>query len=186
MPNAFSAGGSMPKGLKIGLILLLPLALALGAAYGLAKIHVIKLPPNPALRPLWKAIGLKPPTVPAPAALAANAPDPLLEQKKALDAEKMKLAEERAALEESQQAQAKPTAPAAADPNALDPRSVARMATVYEQMPTEKAVTIFAILPDAQALALLRGMDEKKVAEILAAEPPARAARFTLALAQKK
>ena len=176
----------MPKGLKIGLILMLPLLLAVGAAYGLAKIHVIKLPANPALRPIWKMIGLKPPPVPAPATLAANAPDPLLAQKKALDAEKMKLAEDRAAFEESQSAQAKTDTAPAADQNALDPRSVARMATVYEQMPTEKAVSIFAILPDPQALALLRSMDEKKVAEILAAEPPARAARFTLALAQKR
>ncbi len=178
----------MPKGLKIILILLLPVALTLGAAYGLAKIHIIKLPPNPALRPIWKAIGLKPPVVPAPTAaalLAAKAPDPLLAQKKALDAEKAKLAEDRAAMEETQQVKAKGDAYTAAQ-NALDPRSVARMATVYEQMPTEKAVPIFAVLPDAQALALLRSMDEKKVAEILAAEPPARAARFTLALAHAK
>jgi len=176
----------MPKGLKIGLILLLPLVIALGAAYGLAKIHVIKLPPDPALRPLWKAIGLNPPVLPAPVtALSAKAPDPLLEQKKALDAEKMKLAAERAAMQEAQQVKAKSDA-YTADQNALDPRSVARMATVYEQMPTEKAIPIFAILPDAQALALLRSMDEKKVAEILAAEPPVRAARFTLALAHAK
>ena len=175
----------MPKGLKIGLILLLPLVIVVGAAYGLAKIHVIKLPPNPALRPLWKAIGLKPPVAPVLSAAAlAKAPDPLLAQKKALDAEKLKLAADRAAMQDAQQNKSKADA-ATSEQNALDPRSVARMATVYEQMPTEKAVPIFAILPDSQALALLRSMDEKKVAEILAAEPPARAARFTLALAKK-
>ena len=175
----------MPKGMTIGLILLVVIAMTLGGAYGLAKIHVIKLPPNPALRPLWKAIGLKPPVAPIlPAAALARAPDPLLAQKKALDAEKMKLAEDRAALQNAQQNTAKADA-ATSEQNALDPRSVARMAAVYEQMPTEKAVPIFAILPDSQALALLRSMDEKKVAEILAAEPPARAARFTLALAKK-
>ena len=58
------------------------------------------------------------------------------------------------------------------------------MAAVYEQMPVDKLTKIFSLLPDAQVLALLRGMDEKKVAEILAALAPGRAARFTLALSR--
>ena len=173
----------MPKGLKIALILVVPLALALGAAYGLAKIHVIKLPPDPALRPIWKMIGLKAPVPPPVSAAVAKSPDPLAAQKKEMEAEKTQIADERAAAQDEAQARAKSAAYIAAQ-NALDPRSIARMATVYEQMPTEKAVPIFAILPDAQALALLRSMDEKKVAEILAAESPVRAARFTLALSR--
>ena len=91
----------MPKGLKIALILIVPLALIVGAAYGLAKIHLIPLPNNPALRPVFKAMGLAPKAIPPKTKMAdAAAPDPLAAQKKALEAERTQLADERAALKD--------------------------------------------------------------------------------------
>ena len=67
---------------------------------------------------------------------------------------------------------------------APDPKSLSRLASGYEQMPPEKVMPIFSKLPDPQVIALLRRMDEKQVALILAIVPPERAARMTLALAK--
>ena len=81
--------------------------------------------------------------------------------------------------------QAKAAAAKAAEQQATtDPRSLSRLAAIYEQMPAETANKIFTKLPDLEVIALLRKMDEKKVSQILAIVAPDRAARLTLALSK--
>lgn len=190
----------MPKGLKIALIALVPLILLLAAAYVLAKFNVIPVRKMAQKKPLLgKAlalIGLNTPKLPARhVAASAPPPDPLAAQKQALQQQQEAFAEERKAWEaQKEQSAAKavhrqPDAPAGSngavtDALVSDPRSVARMASVYEQMPAETVTKIFEKLPDAQVLALLRKMEDKQVAQILAAVAPERAARLTQSLSQ--
>jgi flagellar motility protein MotE (MotC chaperone) len=180
----------MKKLIPIVLILVVPVAL--GITYGLAKFGVIPVQKlaakNPTVGKLLTKIGLNSPKLPAPVAAKASAPapDPLAGEKKVLEAQRKALEEERAAWEADKQAQQKQqtTARRAAAAAAPDPRNVARMASVYEQMPAEAVTPIFTKLPDDQVIALLRKMDEKKVGQILAIQTPERAARLTLALSR--
>ena len=174
----------MPKGLKLVLILMVPLALVLGGAYGLAKIGAIPLPKAKAWQPVWKVLGLAKPKPGIPAAgknvtATANADA----AKKAADEQQQAAADAKQQAADEQQAREKAAAYRAAQ-NAVDPKNIARLAAIYEEMPTENVAKILELLPDAQVLALLRSMDEKKVADILAANKPERAARLTLALSR--
>ena len=176
----------MPKGLKIALAVLLPLLLILGGVYGLAKMGMVPLDgltkSNPSLARAFKAMGLKVPAAKTPekatpetktASDAAPAPDPAAQQQAAFE-------KERAELQAQIQTLKKP-APAA---NAPDPKNVARMAGIYDQMPAEAVTKIFAKMPDEQVIALLRRMDEKQVGLILAAQTPEHAAQWTEALSR--
>lgn len=168
-------------------------AIALGGVYGLAKAGRISLPTNPKLAPLYAKIGLKPKHPPSSASQVANKleTDPLADERRALSVMRESLQKEREDWERLKQAQEKkaaeppPAAKASPPPqNAIDPKALARMATIYEEMPVEKLNKIFTLLPDDEVIQLLRRMEEKKVADILAAEKPARAARLSLILSK--
>ena len=179
----------MGKGLKLVMVGVVPLALLLGVGYGLAKVQVIPTQKmglkNPALGRVLRMAGLyKAPPPPKPLLPGqAAAPAPVSPEQQALKAQRDALDKERADWEAQKQAQAKaaakPKADAAASASISDPREVARLASIYEQMPSENVVKIFAKMPDPQTIALMRRMDEKKVSEILAAIAPERAAFFT-------
>ncbi len=162
--------------------------ISLGVVYGLAKFGLVRLPANPALTPLYAQIGLKPKRGAQQVAKAAQ-PDPLAEEKRKLSAMREALQKERDDWESLKQSNAKkaeePTAKTTRSAqNSVDPKALARMAMVYEEMPIEHLTKIFALLPDDQVIQLLRRMEEKKVADILAAEKPVRAARFSVILSQ--
>ena len=182
----------MGKGLKLILVGVVPLALLLGVGYGLAKVQVIPTQKmglkNPALGRVLHSVGLykAPPPVkmglPGQAAPGqAPAVAALSPEQQALKAQRDALDKERADWEAQKQAQAKVGAakPKSDAASAPDPREIARLASIYEQMPSENVVKIFAKMPDPQTIALMRRMDEKKVSEILAAIAPERAAFFT-------
>ena len=183
----------MSKGLKFILFTVVLLALAVGVGFGLAKAQIIPTQKmgekNPALARALTPLGL----YKVPAAKPATAAPVISPEQQALNAQRDSLQKERAAWETQKQAQAKAEeqakaektkqAEAAAQP-ALDPREVARLASIYEQMSADNIVKIFAKMTDPQILALLRRMDEKKVGELLAAIPPERAAFFTLQLSR--
>lgn len=166
--------------------------MGLGVTYGLAKFGVIKLPQQPILTPLYARIGLKTPGLPARTVARKPAPDPLATERKTLEAQRKTLQDERAEWEKQKQetaqreadAKTKVKAQESARKDALDPKSLSRIAAIYEEMPTEKVSKILALLPDVQVIELLRRMDEKKVAEILGTEKPARAARLSITIAK--
>lgn len=181
----------MKKLIVIALIVILPVGL--GVTYGLAKFGVIPVQKlavkSPVVGKMLAKIGLNSPKLPAPTAASAApaaAPDPLAGEKKALQAQRQALEDERAAWESDKkvQQQQQETSKRTAQVAAPDPRSIARLASVYEQMPADSVTKIFAKLPDDQVIAMLRKMDEKKVSEILAIQTPERAARFTLTLSR--
>jgi flagellar motility protein MotE (MotC chaperone) len=174
----------MSNGVKIALFGLVPLALILGAAYGLAKIGLIKLPKNPQLYTVYKALKLPVPQKPVAAAKAPPA-DPLAAEKRALATMRESLQKERVSWEQQKQSELRDATRAQENAAAeLDPRSISRLASVYDQMPPKSVAQIFMRLPETQVIALLRRMDEKQVAQILALERPERAARLTQTLAR--
>ena len=180
----------MKKRLILVLVILFPLGL--GVCYALAKFGVIPVQKiaakNPALGKVLAKIGLNSPNLPAPVKVGAAvaAPDPLASEKKVLAAQRQALEDERTAWENDKKAQEKQksTAQRTTQTTLPDPRSIARMASVYEQMPADAVTKIFAKLSDDQVIALLRKMDEKKVGQVLAVQTPERAARFTLVLSR--
>jgi flagellar motility protein MotE (MotC chaperone) len=196
------AGEKKPKKhrfLKLSLLLSVFGFLILGGYVVLLKLGVVKPPKVAALQPLIKRLGLNSPRLPARQVAVAPMEAPLGREKQALEAQRKALEEDRKALEKEKadlskamveegrkkEATASPdTNKSALSQNLPDPKSLARMAMVYEEMPLEKASKIFAILPDTHALALFRRMDAKRVAELLAADKPARAARFSQELSK--
>lgn len=183
----------MGKAIKIIMVLTLPLA-ALGIAWGLAKFNVIPVrkmaEKNPKIRPILKALALDTPQIPAPPGNGAGAVvakvDPLEGEKKALQGQREALEDERKKWETQKQMQLREAADsrAAALRAAPDPKNLARMAAVYEQMPAETVTKIFTKMRDDQVTALLRRMDEKQVAQVMAAVTPERAVRLTMALSR--
>ncbi len=171
---------------KIAVIGLGSMILVVGASYGLAKIGIIPVKNlakhNKMAASSLHAIGLY--NAPKSKPAAAVAVDPLAEQKKDLNDQKAALDAERTALQNQAATHVKLAASAAPATAPLDPKELARMASVYEQMPADTASKIFAKLPDDQVIALLRKMDEKKVGEILAIATPERAARLTMNLSR--
>ena len=181
----------MPKLFKVFLFVIFPLFLLLGGAYGLAKVGVIptkKLAAKNRFAKLaFHLIGLDSPKLPAVQVTPARAvvPDPLDSRRKALAEQRAALEKERSDWEASRQTQTRPVTEKTATPAAAtDPKALTRLAAVYEQMPAETVTKIFAKLPDPEVIALLRKMDEKKVAQVLAIVPPDRAATLTLALSK--
>jgi flagellar motility protein MotE (MotC chaperone) len=176
----------MSKG-KLAIIIVVPMLL--GISYGLAKVQVIPTQKmgrkNPALARILRPLGLY--KTPLPVKLAAIAAAPALSpEQQALQAQRDALNKERADWETQKQAQAQAADKAKQAPTVapFDPRETARMASIYEQMPADTVIKIFAKLPDPQVIALLRRMDEKKVSEVLAAIAPERAAFFTQSLSR--
>ncbi len=191
--------------LRFFVFVLLLGAVGLGVTYNLAKRGLVRLPQKPFLMPLYAKIGLKPTSRKV---ATAKAPDPLAEEKQKLNSMRESFQKEHEDWERLKQAQVQSEAEAKAKvlaeaeikkqeakraeeeakktppPSTIDPKSLARMAAVYEEMPIAKLSKIFAVLPDDEVIQLLRRMDEKKVAEVLAEEKPARAARFSLTLSK--
>ncbi len=181
----------MAKFVKLFLFVVFPLLLVLGGAYGLAKIGVIPVKKltakNRAARTLVHLIGLDSPKLPAVSVMPARAVvvDPLEDRRKELSAEKEAFEKQRTDWENVRQVQAKAAAARVTEQQtAVDPRSISRLAAIYEQMPAETANKIFTKLPDPEVIALLRKMHEKKVGQILAIVAPDRAARLTLSLSK--
>lgn len=181
----------MAKLFKLFLFLIFPVGLILGGAYGLAKVGVIPVKrltaKNRAARSLAHMIGLDSPRLPAVhvASPHAAAPDPLAAERKELAAQKVALDKQRAEWEDTKRSQARNAEAAAAAERAdTDPKAIARLGAIYEQMPPDAVSKIFAKLPEPEVIALLRKMEEKKVGGILAADAPDRAARLTLALSK--
>ena len=182
----------MAKLMKVFLFVVFPLFLLLGGAYGLAKVGVIPVrklaAKNRAAKTILHLIGLDSPKLPVrqvAQTASVPAPDPLDPERRALAAQRAVLDKERGDMAAEKQVRLKAAAvKTAAKETATDPRSIARLATVYEQMPAETANKIFSKLPEPEVIALLRKMDEKKVGQILAIVPPDRAARMTLALSK--
>lgn len=183
----------MKKLLKVVLALFIPLAIILGGVYGAAKFGVIPVnkyaKSNKMVAATLKKIGLykEPKKANAITLTPASAPDdPLADQKKQLDSQRTALNDERASMEAefAQGRRDKQRAAEKAAEAAPDPKNVARLATVYEQMPSDAMAKIFSKLPDDQVIALLQRMDEKPVSQFLAAVAPERAARLTTALSR--
>jgi hypothetical protein len=176
------------KGIKITLVLTLPLIL--GITWGLAKFGVIPVrklaEKNPKIRPILKTLALDTPQLPARTGPASVPPDPLAGERKALQAQREALDEERKKWEVQRQVRLRQESDsrAAAQRAAPDPKNLTRMAAVYEQMSPETVTRIFGKMRDDQVVALLRRMDEKQVGQVLAAVTPERAARLTLALSR--
>jgi flagellar motility protein MotE (MotC chaperone) len=167
----------------------LPLV-TLGITWGLAKFNVIPVrkmaEKNPQIRSVLKMLALDTPQLPTPPGAAPVKTDPLEAEKKALQGQREALEDERRRWEAQRQAQLRQESDsrAAALRAEPDPKNLARMAAVYEQMPPQAVTRIFGKMRDDQVTALLRRMDEKQVAQILASFTPDRAARLTLALSR--
>jgi hypothetical protein len=69
------------------------------------------------------------------------------------------------------------------DPSATAAK-MARLSSIYEQMPTEDASKVLAKLPDDLVQQILGKMDEGKVAKLMGSFAPDRAARLTRGLAR--
>lgn len=176
----------MPKRVKIALYIFIPLMLILGMTYGLARIGVIPTQKMAERKPLlqlaFRLIGLYHPVkAPRRVASAVPPPDPMAGEKQAVKAERDALDQERANWETQKQAQIRADQQAReAAANALpDPKELARLASIYEQMPADTVNKIFLKLPEDEVLGLLRRMDEKQVAQIMAGMTTDRAARLT-------
>jgi flagellar motility protein MotE (MotC chaperone) len=164
--------------------------LAFGVTYGLAKFGVVRLPQKPLLKPLYAKLGLNSPKLPA-RVTSTPLPDPLADERKKLQVARDSLAQERAdwerqkaenAQREAERKKAEAKSAPTEKRDTTDPKALARLAAVYEEMPPQKVTKILAVLPDAQVIELLKRMDEKRVAELLGEEKPARAARLSLSL----
>jgi hypothetical protein len=77
-----------------------------------------------------------------------------------------------------------PAAPPTRTAPAIDRAKVARLSSIYEQMPAEDASRVMAKLPDPLVQRILAGMDERQVGKLLGLFPPDRAASLTRALAR--
>jgi flagellar motility protein MotE (MotC chaperone) len=178
----------MAKVVKIGMAAIVPIVVILALGYGLARFGILPVDKiaekNGSLGSALKAVGLYEPHHGSIKVSAAS--DPLAGEKKALQAQRDELNQERSAMETQadkrrQDEQKQRDAESAALPDA---KSLARLATIYESMQPAVVDKIFAKLPNSEMIAILRRMDEKKVAEYLAAAAPERAARITLELAR--
>ncbi len=162
--------------------------LAFGVTYGLAKFGLVRLPQQPLFKPMYAKLGLNSPKLPA-RVTSTPPPDPLADARKKLQVARDSLTQERADWErqKADNAQREAERQKAKTQNTekretTDPKALARLAAVYEEMPPQKVTKILAVLPDTQVIELLKRMDEKRVAELLGEEKPARAARLSLSL----
>lgn len=158
------------------------LLVTLAVLYGLAFLGVIPVQKwadkNPSLAKPLMAMHLaraKRKSALPPSA-AAPIPDPqqkaLQDGRKQLAADRAQLAKDRDALEAEKQ-QAASSAPTGATPD-----TNAKLSAIYDTMSPDDLAGIFAKLPDPAVIQSLLPMDEKKAGKILAALPPARAARL--------
>jgi flagellar motility protein MotE (MotC chaperone) len=174
--------------MKMAFAAIIPLVVIVGLGYGLARIGILPVDKiaekNPALGSAFKAVGLYRP--PAHAAKAEAVPDPLAGEKKALQAQRDELSKERNELDSQadRKRQSDARAREAEEAAKPDPKNLARLASIYEQMAPAAVDKIFARLPNSEVIAILHRMDEKKVAEFLAGVTPERAARLTQELAR--
>ncbi|CCW34968.1 MotE family protein [Chthonomonas calidirosea] len=170
------------------LVLFSLLCLALGAAFGLAKIGVLPARKwageKGALGTVARLSGFRPLKKPVAKTVAAGPPltaEQLAQQQRVLQAEQRAFEQERAAWE--QQKQKAQQAPPATPLPSLDPAQMARLAEIYSKMDAPKVNQILDKLPESEVVLLLQQMDERKVASILEGMAPAKAARITGELA---
>jgi hypothetical protein len=146
--------------MKIVLFLLLVISILAGITFGLIKLRII---------PLEKHSPKKAHTVPTPhnesPRHSAPLPNPTIAPPRA----------ENLAL---------PALPKASETDPQAERNLARLTSIYEQMPPEDAGRILVKLPDSLLEKMLRRMDERQAGKILLTFDPHRAARLTQALAK--
>ena len=194
----------MPKVFKLIIIFIVPLVAGVGAFIGLA--HTTILPRHkwaaekgplgrimrltgvkPLPKPVHKVTAAKAPAAGAAPVMGASAvADPLAAEKQALAAERQAFDTERANWQAQQQQQAKQAAAAssAATTAPPDPQQIAKLADVYSNMDSATIDKIISQLPEPEVVALLRQMDGRKVAHVLAGMKTSTAARLTMLLAQ--
>jgi len=158
--------------------------LILGVLYGLAYVGVIPAQKiadgNPSALPILKALRLaKSKPAPKPmltAALPSPPVDPaknMAAEQASLDAEKTQLDAERSQIAASQaQAAAPQTGSLGADQHQ-------KLIGIYSTMGPDDLANILAHISDREAVQDLASLDEKKAGKVLAALPPARAARLS-------
>ena len=188
--------------MKIAIPVLGLLAL-LGIAYGLAFFGIIPVQKmadhSPKLAHALIALHLAKAKKPMTAAGKSAAPTAVSPEQEALNTQKKQLADAQAKLAkdradfEAQQAAptpspasaASPNAASAASPNAASPASgpapdtAGKLSAIYAAMSPDDLIPLFSKLPDPDVVSALMGLDEKKAGKVLAALPPARAARLT-------
>ncbi len=192
----------MLKVLKLSLLFIVPLVVGVGAFIGLAHTKILPghkwATEKGPLGEIMRLTGVKPLKRPAAkTATAANpaapnastataAVDPLAAEKQALAAERQAFDTERANWQAQQQQQAQQAAAATAAAAAAqpDPQQIAKLADVYSNMDSPTIDKILAHLPEPEVVALLRQMDGRKVAHVLAGMKTTTAARLTQLLAQ--
>ncbi len=190
----------MMKVLKLTLLFMVPLVVGVGAFLGLAHTKILPghkwAAEKGPLGEIMRITGVKPLKKPAPKAVltqaaagsqsASSVVDPLAAEKQALAAERQAFDTERANWQAQQQQQAQQQAQQAASAAAAqpDPQQIARLADVYGNMDSATIDKIIAHLPEPEVVALLRQMDGRKVAHVLAGMKTATAARLTQLLAQ--
>jgi len=150
------------------LLITLPLLVVLGGVAG--ALYFLGMPPfRKAVRKLHKAASIttagQRPAVSAPVLAAAAAPpSPPAARRTA--------------------PHPPPQVTASLDVDEQEEARIARLSSVYEQMPAEEAGRIFAKLPDPLVEKLLRKMDERQVGKLLLVLDTNRAVRLTQSLAK--
>ena len=190
--------------MKIAIPVLGLLAL-LGIAYALAFFGIIPTQKmadhSPGLAHALIAMHLAKSKKPIlPGGGKGTAPAPTSPEQEALDTQKKQLADAQAQLAKdradfkAQKQAASFSAPssssalsssasglsadAQAAPTAA-PDTAGKLSAIYTAMSADDLVTIFSKLPDPDVVSALMSLDEKKAGKVLAALPPARAARLT-------
>ncbi|HSV73880.1 MAG TPA: hypothetical protein VLH79_08990 [Chthonomonadales bacterium] len=170
--------------MKKAVVLLLVVALAGSATYGLARVGVIRIPGiTPGQPAATAAQQASPPPVEEPPLVeeppTASAPhtsgQPLASADSAWPPTPPSPAPQRAR---------QPAAAPSPEDRAEQERRLLRLASVYDQMPVDEASKVFERLPDPLVEQLLLKMDERQVARLLAKLPPDRAALLTRSLAR--
>ncbi|MDR3710571.1 MAG: hypothetical protein P4L33_19905 [Capsulimonadaceae bacterium] len=99
------------------------------------------------------------------------APDPLAADRQALDAERIQLAQQKAALDKKA---------AGGDTTGGPVTTSSKMSAIYDTMKPAEIAGIFEKLPDDQVCDALIHMDEQKAGKVLVALPQNRAAKLTI------
>ena len=181
----------MPKIIKLGMFLLIPIVLASAIGYGLLKMNILpghkwaaeKGPMGVAMKLLKiKPLAKKKVETASAQQAATQAEDPLAAEKQALNAEQQAFNLEKSNWEAQQQQQQQAALHPAAPP--VDPAQISRLAEIYGNMDSATIIKIFNKLPPEEVVDLLRQMGSRKVAHVLAGMDPVKAATLTQQLSQ--
>jgi hypothetical protein len=159
------------------------LLVLVGAAYGLAKIHIIPVAmlakSSPIAKTLLTQLKLYKPIKPKPMVAVAAAPvvDPLAAEKAQIAMEQAQVSKERTQLAQKLAAALPPPPPPVV-------QTAPQLIEIYEAMNSDDLATLFAKEPDSAVVSALIAMDTKKAAKALAAIPPDRGARITALMNQ--